>query len=164
MTTKQDFDSEQWQLLIDVPPLAGTAVMVAGKSGLGTLKEAAAVAKSVIGVRNEYGDNSLIQALLHARLEEKDRSAIEKRDSKLLAMDSEQLANETVARCQQVRVLVDTVCEPAEAAGYKQWVVDVANQVANAAKEGGLLGIGGQRVSQGEADMIQRIQKALELI
>lgn len=35
MTTKSEYTAEEWQLLLDVPTLAGLAVMMSGKSGLG---------------------------------------------------------------------------------------------------------------------------------
>ncbi len=48
MSSKNDYSAEEWQLLLDVPPLVGTAVMMAGGSGLGTLKEAFAIASGVL--------------------------------------------------------------------------------------------------------------------
>ena len=64
MTTKSDYSEAEWQLLLDVPPLVGTAVMMAGGSGLGTLKEAFAIASGVLSARHGYDDNQLIQALI----------------------------------------------------------------------------------------------------
>jgi hypothetical protein len=50
---------------------------------------------------------------------------------------------------------------PAEAAAYKQMVLDVASNVAKAAKEGGFLGIGGKLVSKEEEAALGAIASVL---
>ena len=77
MSTKADYTQDQWQLLLDVPPLVGTAVMVAGRSGLGSVKEALAVASGVLDAKHGYESNELIKALLDARIIDKERSHLE---------------------------------------------------------------------------------------
>jgi hypothetical protein len=51
----------------------------------------------------------------------------------------------------------------ADAAGYKQWVWDAAVAAANAGKEGGFLGIGGEVVSAGEQAALDQIKGILKL-
>jgi hypothetical protein len=48
-----------------------------------------------------------------------------------------------------------------EAEGYKRWLLTVAQRVAEAAKEGGFLGIGGVRVSEAEQATLAEIAGAL---
>jgi hypothetical protein len=50
---------------------------------------------------------------------------------------------------------------PAEAEECKRWLVSMAQKTAEAAKEGGVLGIGGTRVSQWEAEAIKELATAL---
>ena len=50
---------------------------------------------------------------------------------------------------------------PAEAEGYKQWVHHAAQLSAEAAKEGGFLGIGGTKVSEAETIALNEIASAL---
>jgi hypothetical protein len=52
---------------------------------------------------------------------------------------------------------------PADAQAYKQWVYQAAQNSANAAKEGGVFGIGGQRVSEAETAALKEIAMALEI-
>jgi hypothetical protein len=54
MTTKTDYSDEEWQLLVDVPILAGLAVMMSGKSGLGTMKEAVSLTQGTLSGAKEY--------------------------------------------------------------------------------------------------------------
>ena len=51
---------------------------------------------------------------------------------------------------QQTAVLLDEKCSPEEAAGFKQWLIGLAQSIAEADKEGNHFGIGGQRVRDKE--------------
>src|SRR5215510_197105 len=48
MLTRNDFSEAEWSSLRETPHLVGVATMLAGASGLGTLKESVAAAKTVI--------------------------------------------------------------------------------------------------------------------
>ena len=161
MTSKADYDPEQWQLLLDVPPLVGTAVMVAGKSGLGTMKEAFAIASGVMAAKDGYENNELIQALVEGRLKDKDRSSVEQNAVEIRSKSPEELIDLTIQKCEEVAELLQSKSNADESAEYKAWAMSVADKVANAAKEGGFLGIGGERVSEAERDVIQRVSTAL---
>ena len=52
---------------------------------------------------------------------------------------------------------------PADAERYKQWVYQAAQNSANAAREGGVFGIGGERVSEAETAALQEIAAALDI-
>ena len=51
--------------------------------------------------------------------------------------------------------------KPDEAQGFNQWLVAVAQKVAEAAKEGGFLGFGGTQVSEQEAATIKDLSTTL---
>jgi hypothetical protein len=61
----------------------------------------------------------------------------------------------------QAAALVEAKCSPEEAAGFKQWLVDVAQAIAAADKEGSHFGIGGQRVSDKEKAALAELDKLL---
>lgn len=162
MSTKDNYTPEEWQLLIDVPPMVGTAVMVAGKSGLGSMKEAFAVASGVLGARTGYEDNELIQALVDARMKDGERSVIEGiTDNPYRQLDPSELANVVADKCVAVSELLQAKSNEAEATAYKHRALDVGLKVANAAKEGGFLGIGGERVSEAEQTVLDQVRLAL---
>jgi hypothetical protein len=46
---------------------------------------------------------------------------------------------------------------------YRSFLVDLADRTAKAAKEGSFLGFGGERVSEGERNVIARLSQALEV-
>jgi len=64
--------------------------------------------------------------------------------------------------CRDVAALLSQKA-PADAEQYKQWVYQSAQNSANAAKEGGVFGIGGERVSEAEATALKEIASALDI-
>jgi hypothetical protein len=56
---------------------------------------------------------------------------------------------------------VEKKAKPAEAQAFKQWLVSVGQKVAEAAKEGGVLGFGGTRVSEQETAALKELTSVL---
>ena len=48
MLTKNDFTSTDWNMLRDLPHWVGFGVLMAGSSGLGTVKETMAIAQGIV--------------------------------------------------------------------------------------------------------------------
>ena len=68
-----------------------------------------------------------------------------------------------IEKCQQAVNLLKSKSTEQESTEYKHWAVSVGEKVANAAKEGGFLGFGGERVSQAEREVIERVSDALAM-
>ena len=161
MSRKSDYTSDEWQLLLDVPPAVGTAVMYAGRSGAGSLKEAMALATGILGARDGYEGNELVEALVAARINDGEKSPIETLDSPYRGLPPEEIASDAVAKCKSVIDVLNAKASPSEAEGYIEWAVSLGEKVARAAKEGGFLGIGGERVSEEERRVLASVKKAL---
>ena len=73
---------------------------------------------------------------------------------------------EIKAKCidtlRQVAEVVDAKA-PSDATAFKTWLRQISQHVAEAAKEGGFLGIGGVAVSDAEKATLAEISKALKL-
>ena len=63
--------------------------------------------------------------------------------------------------CRAFAALVDRKASREEADEVKRWLVSIAHRTAEAAKEGGILGIGGVRVSEAETRAIRDVAEAL---
>ena len=50
---------------------------------------------------------------------------------------------------------------PDEAEAYRGWLMTAAQRAADAAKEGGFMGFGATRVSEGEQRMLDKLREAL---
>lgn len=162
MATKSDFTEREWELLLSVPAAVGTAVMYAGRSGLGSVAETMAMASGILSARHGYDGIELIESLIEARLKNGAKSKIETLKSPYRDLDDVEIIEDAVARCEDVAALLGEKSTVDEQDAYSTWTISVAEKVANAAKEGGFLGIGGQRVSEEEARVIAKVKRALQ--
>jgi len=158
---KEDFTETEWNLLREAPHWAGIAVMVAGSSGVfGSVREAFAVSHSL--QRGSQHASEFIRSM--ATRDEMDAADREIRAwiGRLKATDPKaQVIDTTIEKLAGAsRILASKSTEAVET--YRQWVLSVANDVANAAKEGAVLGFGGTRVSSAEHEVLQQIDAALQ--
>jgi len=60
-----------------------------------------------------------------------------------------------------VNDILSAKATPEEADAMRRWLVDVAQAAADSAKEGGFMGVGAVRVSEGEQKMLEQLRSAL---
>lgn len=162
------FTEQEWQTLRDAPHLAAMAVASSGASGFfGTLKEA--VTASSAAMDGMKSDNELISAL-HTRDEIKSSQAALQERLKSLSegiRDRTELRDRTAAAAlDEVRTAVGILHAKgmtSELEAYRAFVRSTGQRVAEAAKEGSFLGLGGERVSDAEVEMLDDIERALNL-
>jgi hypothetical protein len=73
----------------------------------------------------------------------------------------EKVKTPALAACRAAAELLTRKATPAEAEAFGRWAVSVGRHVAEAAKEGGFLGIGGTLVSEKERAMLDVLAAAL---
>jgi phosphate uptake regulator len=162
MAKKADFTLEEWQTILSLPQVAGLYLALASPSGpLGLAQEMIASTKGITEALKATSGNELIDAVA-ADIREK----AEKREKLEPPLKPGNDLNKMKAECLQafrdVAALLSQKA-PADAERYKQWVYQAAQNSANAAREGGVFGIGGERVSEAEAAALKDIAAALEL-
>ncbi len=150
MTTQFDFSNDDWERVAATPLLVGMAVAKAEDSGfLGSIRETRSLLANIAdGVSDGPARELIAQAA--ATDTSVDFEAFKVLSAEALAVDAE-------AACRELTRKLAEVVDPEVAEGFKRWIVEVANTVAQAAKEGG------QRVSPGEIEVIDRVTAALEL-
>jgi hypothetical protein len=141
MTDKSAFTEEEWELVREGPPTAGMVALTAEKGG--SFRETWALAKFYAEARKEHGESELLDALV-----------AEKPDVKRYS-SSEELESKGLGRLTEAVALLEQKATTGEVAGYRKFVMDVAEQVAEAHKEGG------QEVSEGERAAIEKIAASL---
>ncbi len=162
---KQDaFTTEEWTLLRLAPSLVAGGTAAADPSGLfSSIKESFAGAKGMAKALQAHGGLELFAALAA------DRSLPGMPDPKAMLGEGsreQQMHNLKDAVLERVRsavLLLAAKASPAEAQAYKQMLVDVAQQAADASNEGGFLGFGGVRVSDKEKAFIAEVKRAAGL-
>ncbi len=167
---KVKFSDEEWFLLSSVPAAIGALMSAAAPSGFfGTIKELGATMKTSVQGLQTHPDSLLIAELLEksenwseAKEKASDYRERAKERFKASDVDSREKLNEFVlADCKAVAALVDERCSETDAAAYKDWCLSIAVKVAEAAKEGSILGFGGTQVSEAEKAQLAKIETAL---
>ena len=144
MTKKADFNAEEWSTVAEGPLLAGMRVIASDRGG--TIRESFAVGQAYTAAREQAGGSELVDELV-ASPPGLDRSKIEGGD--VAAASTERLR-------EAVRILEEKAT-PEELEAYGRFVLSVAEAAANAHKEGGFLGVGGQQVSEAERAALDEI-------
>ena len=157
MSTKADYSKDEWESLVKAPMMAAMAVVAASPSGpIGVLKEMFAVGKGLMEGA-EGTTNPLIAAVV-ADVKAGNRPAA----SAERPQDLAQVKAQALSACREAAALVGRKA-PGEAEGYKRWLLVTAQRTAEAAKEGGMLGIGGVPVSDAEKAALGEVAEALGL-
>ena len=160
MTTKSDFSEDEWDRIVRAPVVAGLAVSLADPGGpIEVTKESMA---SITAATHPASEEQLIAEAareIQADVQEKTNPLKGYRPtSEGTAPAGEQVLVELSA----VRAIVAARATPDETAAFGQWLVDTAQAVADAAKEGGFLGFRAEQVSKGEREMLDRVRAAVQ--
>lgn len=153
MTGRTDFTTEQWLTLLDAGPAIARAVASAAGSRGQTEHELDAFVDIVQDAASSESGDALLGELITEL-------------SQRLASGSVPPASadpyyEGIETARRAGAILSVVAEPAQAEAIRNWLMRVADQVARSAREGGLLGLGGDDVSRPEQDAISEIAYAL---
>ncbi|HEY0755144.1 MAG TPA: hypothetical protein VGD98_14390 [Ktedonobacteraceae bacterium] len=164
MPSDSPYTQDEWLALVEAPVKLGRAMMAVSPSGLiGTTQELMALRKSY---QNAF-DKTQNQILLNMRQHLQDQHTLETmwEDAGHALSDRRDTANvrqAALTACQEAVVLLKKV--PAQdAQAYKDFLYATALQVAQAAKEGGSMGVGGVAVSAEEKSLLTDISRVLGL-
>ena len=162
MAKKADFTSEEWQLILSMPQVASFYLALASPSGpLGLAQEMLASTKGTVEALKSSSGNELIGAVA-ADIREKAENRERLEPPLKTSNDLNEMKSQCLQACRDVAALLSQKA-PADAQEYKQWVYQAAQNSANAAREGGVFGIGGERVSEAETAALRELATALEL-
>ena len=151
MTRKEQFNAEEWERLAQGPPLAAILVITASRGG--SMRESLSAGEVYAEARKDKDAPELIAELLASRPTVDPGRA----------SSPEELHSQTVQHLRDATTLLDERATPEEAEAYKRFVIDVAQRAAERHKEGGFLGVGGQRISDAEAAALAEIAAALDI-
>jgi hypothetical protein len=150
VTTKADFNAEDWSTVVDGPLYAGLRVIAADRGG--TLRESMAMGRVYQEARARQGASPLLDELI------KSPPAI---DPERLQAAGGDLSAVTTDHLRRAMSILESTATADEVDAYKTFVMTVAQAVAAAHKEGGFLGIGGTRISEAEDQALDEISSAL---
>lgn len=149
MTTKADFNAEEWSTLVEAPLLAAMQVVAAERGG--TIRESLAVGRAYTEARRLQGESPLLDAIVATPPSLDPQKLKEGGDVKA----------QSAARLSEAVSIVDGQADADEAQAYKQFILTVAEAAANANREGGFAGIGGKPVSASEQAVLDELRRTL---
>jgi len=159
MTTKTDYTPEEWNLVYAAAPMAGIAVSAASVNLLfGLAQEMLALGMAIAELTHEGGDNELLRSLAS------DLKAAGTNVPRPRELNSPAKARpHAIEHLRRLDALLQRKSTTTEAEAFKRWLYSVAQRVAEASREGGILGFGGDKVSEPERAALAEIAQALRL-
>lgn len=155
MSIREQFSEGEWQTVLLGPGQAGLAVVAAAPSGLtGVLAELGAVAGVLRELSAQPSPPPLIAAMVEA-LREGGPSGPQQRPG---SRSFGQVKDDALQGLRQAFWLVRAHSSPQDVAAYRTLVLEVARRTAEAAREGGFLGLGGVQVSEAEREVLREIE------
>jgi hypothetical protein len=143
MTTKAAFSPEEWKVVLEGPPIAGTIVVTAARGG--TFRETIAMAKAYAEARGEHGESELLDEIV-ATKPEVDHTRYH---------SAEELREHGLGNLRNAVAVLKSKATTEELDDYRRFVLSLAGKVAAAHREHG------QAVSPAEAEAIQQLTEAL---
>ena len=158
MTTKQEFTEDEWARIVRAPFVAGMAISLADPGGpIEATKETMATLKSATNPPSREQLLTEVALDIQSMAQERKSPLAGYRPTAEGASWGEQVLEEL----RGVQALVTAKAAPDEAAAFGRWLVAAAQSAADAAKEGGFLGIGAQQVSDREQAMLDQVRAAV---
>jgi len=143
VANKADFTPEEWTLVLEGPTSAGLIVITAQRGG--SFRESIAMAKSYVEARRDHGASELLDEIVAAK-PERDHTRYHSPD---------ELKQAGLQHLRDAIAVLEQKATPAEVEDYRNFVLTLADKVANAHREGG------QAVSDAERQAIDEISDAL---
>lgn len=161
MSVLNEFAADEQLLLMEGPRLGAVAVAAAS---LGRKRETAsegfAAAEYILKSRGDYLDNALVSSILF-EIEKRSASGAKFADFSELAR-APGAKDAALVRLQQLAELLDNKVDPAEAAGYKQWVINAAVRTSEAGiEDAGFFSRGSIVVNEAETEALAQVSAAL---
>ncbi len=143
MTGKADFTAEEWELVLEGPPGAGMLVVMAERGGM--FRETFSMAKAYGEARKQHGESELLDEVVSTK-PKVDRSR---------HGSFQELREHTLKQLREAVSVLESKANADEVNDYRGFVVNLAERVAAAHKEGG------EPVSDAERAAIDEISEAL---
>jgi hypothetical protein len=143
MTSKAGFNAEEWSIVEEAPLLAAARVVTAERGG--TLRESFAIREVYAAARELGGESALLDELVAST------PAIKLEETRGTERLTEALG------------VLEKKATPEDVDAYKGFVLAMVQTAAEAHREGGFVGIGGEEVSEREQAALDEIAALLDL-
>lgn len=154
------FSDEEWGLLVGLPQAVITAASAAESDGTKRTMAESSAGLTAISAGRESA-SPLVAAVageVVSRVGDPETGA----ELPVITPTEPQVAiDDVLARAGQATTLLAAKVGEGQAGAYKHWLVEIAEQVVTAASSGGILGLGGDVVSDSERRFRDRLSEVL---
>lgn len=155
MTDKTSFSTEEWAGVLQLPGAVSMYLITASPAIGDSVKETFALAQNLSDPAQKENASGLLKAVLDEFTDAGNaRQAQPKMEG---AQDMAGLRALLLDAIRKNVTIVEQKAEANEANEFKLWLYKVANDTAQAAKEGDFMGIGGEKVNQAERDALTEL-------
>lgn len=160
MSVKDNFTPDEWFKVMTGPGRAGAAIVAASPSGItGIVAEAQAIAGAIREQVSGQGRTPLLEAMAADLMgTPPDPRGLPQGER---ARNMDEARAQSLEGVRQAVWLVSSKASPEDADAYRRLLWSVAERTAQAAKEGGFLGIGGEQVSEKERAALEELRGVL---
>lgn len=154
------FSDEEWGLLVGLPQSVLTAASAAESDGARRTRAENAAGLEMIAAGRESA-SPLVAAVageIVARVG--DPEAGEELPA-IAPVNPQALIDDVLDRARKAAALLAVRVDEGQAGAYRHWLVEIADQVVTAASTGGILGLGGDVVSDSERRFRDRLSQVL---
>ncbi|MDP9346634.1 MAG: hypothetical protein M3P44_13135 [Actinomycetota bacterium] len=155
MSTRADFTDEEWNRLGRAPLVAALAISIADPGGpIEVLRESGAALRTIAEAASDGRYGAFVTAVAA------DTAAKTKRRENPLGgfrPSGSEARDQILDELRRVEALLVAKADETEADEFREWLRISAQRSAMAAREGGFLGIGGERVSEREQEMLGQL-------
>jgi hypothetical protein len=148
VTGKADFSEQEWKEILEGPTSAGLLVIASDRGG--SIRETFSMARAYADARQQHGESELLDDLVASK-PEIDRTRVR---------SPEELKENSLRNIREAMGILHAKASEEEVAEYRKFILNLAERVAEARKEG-FLGLSGERVSDAERSAIAEIEAAL---
>jgi hypothetical protein len=158
--TQLGFSDDEWGLLVGLPHAVLTAASAAeNDSTRRTMAEGAAGHEAISAGRESA--SPLVAAVAVELLSRVGDPETGEELPVIEPADPSAMIGDVLDRARAAAALLAARVDEGEAGAYKHWLVSIAEQVVTAAPSGGLLGLGGEQVTESERRFRDRLASAL---
>ncbi len=161
MTTRADYSPEEWNVLGMAALMIAMPVITVAEIDTGQITQEVAAMVQKIGESIEGGsDNELVNDLMAQMRERLDSG--ERLSVKVDISDPAALKMDVLDVLTQATTILENKTSAEEATGFKEWIMSIAQQVAEAVREGEMLE-GTVNISPDEAAVMEEMRAVLKL-
>ncbi|MER7005013.1 hypothetical protein ABT297_18470 [Dactylosporangium sp. NPDC000555] len=162
MDTEPKYTDEEWGLLVGLPQSVLIAASQAEPDGSRRTREEWTAGMTAIA--DGRGSSSPLVTSVASEVVSRQGDVTHGDEPPIIEFpDRDAGLADVISRARAAHELLVAKAEPGDAQAYRYWVVTVADQVVGAARSGGVLGLGGEQVTQAERTFRDDLATVLEI-